>query len=131
MNKVLVAEKLAIPQQNVQLLDCTLLPDENSIQKHKQKIKLEPKVFQVLFYLAQQQGLVVSRQTLLEQVWPNRVLTDDAINRCIFQIRKCLKQLNTEVQIITHAKSGYQLLLPPPLQLKANNCRQSDTIGLC
>jgi len=120
MNKVVTTTTLHIPTQKLKLSDCTLLPDENSVQSHGSKVKLEPKVFQVLFCLAQQQGLVVSRQALLDQVWPDRVLTDDAVNRCIFQARKCLKQLNSEIQIKTHAKSGYQLIATPG-SVRTNN----------
>ena len=43
--------------------------------------QLDPKVMQVLLVLAQQAGHVVTRQELLEKVWPGVVVGDDVVSR--------------------------------------------------
>jgi DNA-binding response OmpR family regulator len=45
-----------------------------------QPIKLRPKVFHVLSYLIAHRDRVVSKDELLEQVWPNQFIGDGSLN---------------------------------------------------
>ncbi|MBE1301394.1 MAG: transcriptional regulator [Alteromonadaceae bacterium] len=69
-----------------------------------------PKALQVLTYLAQKQGAVVSYDELLNEVWPNTIVTPNTLQRCIAHLRKALGE-NRQAQTIikTHAKQGYSL----------------------
>ena len=49
---------------------------------------VEPRVMQVLVALARRQGEVVSRDELIASCWGGRFVGEDAINRCIGQLRK-------------------------------------------
>ena len=42
-------------------------------------IRLEPKVMSVLVYLAEHAGEVVSRDALMDRVWPNVVVSDETL----------------------------------------------------
>lgn len=53
-------------------------------------ISLERKVFQVLTYLVQQRHRLVTRQELLDTLWPDEFVTDASLTRCIAQLRKVL-----------------------------------------
>lgn len=73
-------------------------------------VSLEPKVLQVLLYLVKHQGEVVSRQTLLDEVWPNSVVEANALQRCIGQLRKAfLDDAKQQRVIVTYPKNGYSL----------------------
>lgn len=75
--------------------------------------KLDPKVMGVLLVLADHAGQVVSRETLLARVWPGVVVTDEALSRCIYELRRQLgAAAGIEVGrgfIETLPKRGYRL----------------------
>ncbi|MGA4608314.1 winged helix-turn-helix domain-containing protein [Pseudoalteromonas maricaloris] len=71
---------------------------------------LAPKALAVLTCLAQNQGKVMSLDTLLDTVWPDTVVSPNTLQRSIAQLRKALGD-DGKVQgyIQTHAKKGYSL----------------------
>ena len=54
------------------------------------EIALRPKTAEVLRRLAQQAGQVVSREELMETVWPGVFVSDDSITQCVGEIRRAL-----------------------------------------
>jgi class 3 adenylate cyclase len=55
-------------------------------------VKLRRKVFQVLAYLLAHGEQVVSKQELLEHVWPEQFVGDEALTSCIKALRKPLEE---------------------------------------
>jgi DNA-binding winged helix-turn-helix (wHTH) protein len=53
-------------------------------------LRLRPKVFQVLTYLLAHRDRVVSKQELLDQMWPNQFVGDETLKSCITALRKAL-----------------------------------------
>ena len=82
----------------------------NQITQNKQPQTLAPKALAVLTCLAENQGKVVSQEALLTKVWPNTVVSNNTLQRCIAQLRKALgDDGKVQVYIKTHAKKGYSL----------------------
>ena len=52
--------------------------------------RLEPKVADLLFLLAGDRGQVVTRERLLEALWPGLVVGDDVLARTVFKLRQAL-----------------------------------------
>jgi DNA-binding winged helix-turn-helix (wHTH) protein len=50
--------------------------------------KFDPKVMDVLVLMAEYAGRVVLRDDLLNRLWPNAVVTDDAVTRCFYELRR-------------------------------------------
>ncbi|MDH3338347.1 MAG: winged helix-turn-helix domain-containing protein [Gammaproteobacteria bacterium] len=79
-------------------------------------VRLEPKVMEVLTILSSHSGRVVSRDELLETVWPNVIVTEHTLSRCIYQLRHELGKIGGEPgradynPIETLPKRGYRLL---------------------
>lgn len=73
--------------------------------------EMRPKTLAVLRHLADNAGRVVSRRELLEAVWPKVVVTDDALNHCISEIRKALGTSGDKL-IETIPRQGYLLAIP-------------------
>ncbi|HKZ77041.1 MAG TPA: winged helix-turn-helix domain-containing protein [Pyrinomonadaceae bacterium] len=48
------------------------------------------KTFQVLVYLLEQRQRVVSKHELIEAIWPDTAVTDNALEQCLAEIRKAL-----------------------------------------
>ena len=79
-------------------------------------VRLEPKVMEVLAVLSGKAGRVVSRDELLEAVWPNVIVTEHTLSRCIYQLRHELGKIGSTPglaaynPIETLPKRGYRLL---------------------
>ncbi len=53
-------------------------------------IPLEPKPFGLLLFLARHRDRVVRREELFETLWPGIVISDHALSRAVFKVRKAL-----------------------------------------
>lgn len=70
---------------------------------------VEPRVMDVLLVLMQHHGEVVSRDRLIEKVWQGRPISDEAVNRAVFEIRKAFSELGVENAVIRTVRSrGYE-----------------------
>ena len=82
------------------------------IRDHKEQ-SIEPKAMEVLVELARDAGQVLSREQLLDRVWPGVVVSDQVLTRCISKLRQALGDPSSDSQIIeTISKRGYRLIVP-------------------
>jgi len=90
---------------------------------------LEPKVAQLLTYFLENQQQDINRDQLLNHVWNNQIVTENAINRVVGLLRKAVSDENKiKHTIVTVPKVGYRfiahtVLLPEcaPQQSETNN----------
>jgi adenylate cyclase len=88
-------------------------PSLNAISQNGASTRLEPKVMEVLVCLAEHTGEVISKEKLLQTVWPDTFVTDDVLKRSVSELRRALKDDARESRIIqTIPKRGYRLLAP-------------------
>jgi TolB-like protein/DNA-binding winged helix-turn-helix (wHTH) protein len=71
-------------------------------------VKLTGKAFDALGYLVEHAGQVVDRTTLIQALWPKRVVEDNNLNQAIAAIRRAIG----DEHIVTVAGRGYQLVTP-------------------
>ncbi len=96
-----------------QISQIKVYPDLNTIEVQGQSQRVEPKVMVLLNYLAHHQGEVCSKQSLIDAIWPNQIIADEALTRLIFVLRNALKDDAKSPQYIaTVPKKGYVLLQP-------------------
>ncbi|UZJ42939.1 winged helix-turn-helix domain-containing protein [Marinimicrobium sp. C6131] len=89
-------------------------PSRNELEAHGRTLRLQPKVMEVLHYLALHSERVVPKEELVEQVWAGRVVTHGSVQKSINLLRKALTELLGEREIVTHySKKGYQLRVQP------------------
>ena len=55
-----------------------------------QEIKLEPKPFDALKYLALNPGRLVLKSELMQALWPETAVTDDSLVQCLIKVRNAL-----------------------------------------
>ena len=88
-------------------------PSLNRITGPAGSIRLEPKVMQVLVLLAAHAGQVVTKERLMQAVWPDAFVTDDVLTRAISELRRVFGDDARESRFIqTIPKSGYRLIAP-------------------
>ena len=93
-------------------------------------VRIEPRVMAVLACLARHVGEVVTRDELCAEVWGGRVVSDEALSRCISLLRHVLDDNSREPRFIrTIARIGYTLVpIPEPLAPDAAEASSSQAI---
>ena len=71
-------------------------------------LELRPKAFQLLCYLAENAGRLVSKQEIHDAVWPRVTVSDDALVQCVRELRQKLGDGDRTV-IQTVPRRGYRL----------------------
>ena len=76
--------------------------------------QLEPKMMDVLVRLARTTGEVVSREDLIDAVWPEVYISESVLTRAIAGLRRALGDDARKPRFIeTISKRGYRLIGPP------------------
>jgi DNA-binding winged helix-turn-helix (wHTH) protein/predicted ATPase len=60
------------------------------LRRNGSACRIEPQVFDVLFYLVQHHDRVVSKQELFEQIWPERIVSDATLSSRLKAARQAL-----------------------------------------
>ena len=77
----------------------------------RKEARLEAKTMQVLMYLVEHAGRVVSRAELEKQLWPGRIVTEDSLTNAIAKLRRVFGDDAHHPRVIeTIPKSGYRLI---------------------
>lgn len=109
--------------------DWRIDPLTNTFKRDGLVQHIEPKVMDVLVCLAREAGEVVKRDSLLEMVWGDVVVTDEVLTRCISELRAALGDTARErVYIRTVPKRGYSLLVTPRDMAENNSPKQTPEI---
>ncbi len=101
--------------QDFKLGPWVVRPSLNCVSRNGHDVHLEPKAMEVLVCLAQQDGSVVSKEKLIAEVWTDTFVGDDALIRCISDLRRALEDDPKAPRLIeTIPKRGYRLLVITP-----------------
>ena len=91
--------------------DWEAYPRKNLLKRSDRELVLEPKIMDLLVFLAGRQGDVVSRQQLLDAVWAGVVVADETLTRAISVLRSELKDDQQDPRYLkTIMKRGYSLI---------------------
>ena len=101
----------AMQQQNVSFGPFRFEPPSGRLWSGEREIKLTPKAAGVLGALLARAGEPVSKEALFETVWPNTVVSDDALGSCIQELRRALADDPKEPRFIeTRHRRGYRFV---------------------
>lgn len=93
--------------------DWQATPAEGVLTRADEIVHLEPRVMEVLVYLASRPGEVVTREELEQDVWRGALVGYDAVTATVIKLRKALQDNARQPRIIaTIPKKGYQLIAP-------------------
>ena len=71
------------------------------------EIRIRPKSFDVLRYLAEHPGRLVSKEELIRAAWREVFVTDDSLVQCIREIREALSERRNWSSEPCHAAATY------------------------
>ena len=89
----------------------TLDVDRGILLNGSDQVPLRAKSYDVLRYLIEHNGQLVSKDALLAALWPETVVTDDAVTQCIVDIRRAITDTDQQ-KIRTVPRRGYVLEVP-------------------
>ena len=71
--------------------DFVLDTRNHSLKKGIQQIHLRPKAFDTLLYLVTHHGSLIKKQDMLDDLWPNVIVTENTLSHCIDEVRQALE----------------------------------------
>lgn len=93
--------------------DWLVQPSLYRITQGETCLRVAPKMMHVLVCLAHTPGQVVRRETLMDTIWPDMHVVEEALTRCISELRKQLGDDPKHPHMIETIRSvGYLLLAP-------------------
>src|SRR5439155_6617444 len=78
-------------KEKVQLFEGFALDTARGCVLHgDEKVHLRPQSYEVLKYLVENRGHLISKDRLIEEVWHGRAVTDGSLGKCIEEVREAL-----------------------------------------
>ena len=91
--------------------DFTLDLDAGFLRRGAEEVALRPKSFDVIVYLVEHHGRLVTKDELIEAVWGDTAVTDNSLTQCLVEIRRGLGD-HSQKLIRTVARRGYIFTAP-------------------
>ena len=82
--------------------------ERSCLLRDGREIRLRGKTFQVLVYLHEHHGQLVTKDALFRAVWPGVFVSDDSLTKCVREIRRALDDRDHEL-LKTVARRGFIL----------------------
>jgi len=91
--------------------DWSVHPDLNRISRDGEEVRLEPRVMDLLVYLASHGDEVLSRNRIVDDVWPEAFVGDDALLTAVSALRRAFGDDPRKPEVIeTIPKRGYRFI---------------------
>lgn len=92
----------------------TVYPSRNQLRRGEETVSLQPKVMNLLCTLAGAGEETISRDQLIDKVWKGLHVSDAAIDRAVYSLRRTLGDSATAPRYIeTVRKKGLRLIINP------------------
>src|SRR6185295_622641 len=103
----------------------TLNTGEQTLLRGTDEVYLQPKTFETLVYLVERHGHLVKKNDLLDALWADTYVTENALTRCIKEVREALQDDAHQPRFIkTVPRIGYKFI--PSVE----DVRQEDHHGV-
>jgi adenylate cyclase len=94
-----------------QFADYTLDVVRGSLRTTDREVELRPKSFDVLCYLVENAGRLVTKEELIKTIWPSVVVTEESLTRCVSDVRNAIGDGDQTI-IRTIPRRGYRFAAP-------------------
>src|SRR5215831_17159895 len=89
----------------------TLDVARSSLRIADRDVELRPKSFEVLSYLVENAGRLVTKEELIEAVWPDVIVSDQVLTHCVSEARQAIGDSDQAI-IKTVPRRGYRFVAP-------------------
>lgn len=92
-------------------------------------LDLTPKLLDLLFYLLEHPATLVTKEQLLDAVWPDANVTDNALAQAVSELREALgDSASSPTYIRTVARRGYRFIAPVEMEPDAGPAAAHSTV---
>src|SRR5215470_15499082 len=81
----------------------------SSLRAADRNVRLRPKAFDVLRYLVENADRIVTKEELIRAIWPNVIVTDEALTHCISEVRQAIGDSEQTI-VATVPRRGYRFV---------------------
>src|SRR5215468_1770486 len=81
----------------------------SSLRAADRNVRLRPKAFEVLRYLVENADRLVTKEELIQAIWPNVIVTDEALSHCVSEVRQAIGDSEQTI-IATVPRRGYRFV---------------------
>ena len=93
--------------------ECVLDTGRHAFHRNAVLVPLEPQVFDLLHLLAKNTGDLVTRDTMIDEIWHGRIVSESTISARINAARRAVGDTGAEQKVIkTIPRRGFQLVMP-------------------
>jgi len=85
------------------------------LRLEERELLLQPRVFDLLVYLVHSRARVVSKDELLDTLWPGVTVTDNSLQRAVSTLRGVLREGGMENAIRNFPRAGYRFCVDPEI----------------
>src|SRR5260370_31511504 len=83
-----------------------------ALRRGQEPVPLTPKAFEVLLMLVQNSGQVITKDELMQAVWPDSFVEEANLSQTVFVLRKALGETSEQRYIMTVPAKGYRFIAP-------------------
>ena len=80
------------------------------LRRREETVALTPKAFEVLLLLVQHSGEIISKDQLMQAVWPDSFVEESNLTQTVFMLRKALGETADKRYILTAQGRGYKFV---------------------
>lgn len=98
-------------QESYEFDSFRLIPGEGLLLRDGEPVPLTPKAFETLLFLVRRRGHLVQKSELMDQVWGDAFVEENALSKCVWSVRNALGEDPKSAKYIqTVPKRGYRFV---------------------
>lgn len=107
------------PQNRFYFNEFEVQTDRRELLNQGEPVEVEPRVFDLLVYLIEHRDAAVSKDELLEAIWPGAYVSDSSLTRCVMKARRAVGD-DADRQILIKTVHGHGYRFIGKLQIEHN-----------
>jgi DNA-binding winged helix-turn-helix (wHTH) protein/tetratricopeptide (TPR) repeat protein len=93
--------------------DIDIDPTQFELRRGGELVSVEPKVFDLIHFLAKNANRLITKDELIEEIWDGRIVSDAALSTAIKSARRAMGETNVnDSRIRTVRGRGFRMVLP-------------------
>ena len=85
-------------------------PQRRLLSMKRERVRLGPKVIETLAVLVENAGVLVTKEQLMDQLWPNEFVEEANLSQNVYRLRRALAEGGLRNAIETIPRRGYRFV---------------------
>lgn len=107
-----------------------ILRSDGILLHQKNELHLPPKELEVLFLLLRARGKIVTKEEVFDKIWCKNAASDESLTRCIYVLRRILREDRQHRHIETVYGKGYRFKTPVEVVSKDEKINITTSVAI-